>query len=57
MKLFDIFKRNPCKECVRYHNENNTCQSKKIYTCGTNPYVGFLDRMFCKPYRGNQNES
>lgn len=40
--------RNPCKECIYYFYENNTCQSKK---CATGGYgtVTFWDRLFCEP--------
>lgn len=27
--------RNPCKDCVYYHKENRTCQSKKCATGGS----------------------
>lgn len=40
--------RNPCKECVYYHPENNTCQSKKCETGGYG-YVGLWERLFCEP--------
>lgn len=43
--------KNPCKECVYYHKENNTCQSKKCAT-GDPGYVSIFDRLFCEPYRG-----
>lgn len=43
--------KNPCKECVYYHKDNNTCQSKKCATGGSG-YVSLFDRMFCEPYRG-----
>ena len=26
--------RNPCKDCIYYHKENGTCQSKKCATYG-----------------------
>lgn len=51
MKITERLKRNPCKECAYYHKENNVCQSKKVATCGANPYVSLRDRMFCKPYK------
>lgn len=43
--------KNPCKECVYYHKENNTCQSKKAATSGYG-YVTFWDRLMCEPNRG-----
>lgn len=42
--------RNPCKECDYYHEENNTCQSKKCSTGGCG-YITWIDRLFCKPYK------
>jgi hypothetical protein len=39
-------KRNPCKECMYYIKENNTCQSKKC--ASNNPYITKIDRMLCK---------
>ena len=47
MKLLDLFKRNPCKECKFYVEKNNTCQSKKC--ASNNPYITKLDKMFCEP--------
>lgn len=47
MKLKELIK-NPCKECVYYHEENNTCQSKKVATGGSG-YITVSDRLFCKP--------
>lgn len=45
--------RDPCKECLYYCLENNTCQSKK---CCTNKegYVTLVDKMFCEPYKGKE---
>ena len=40
--------RNPCRECVYYHKENNTCQSKKCATGGTG-HVSLFDMIFCEP--------
>lgn len=48
-------KRNPCKECVYYAKENGTCQSKKCSTGGYG-YVGWFDRLFCKPNRSKVKE-
>lgn len=48
--------KNPCKECIYYHKENNTCQSKKCATGGTG-YVTVLDRLFCKPYKPPKEET
>ena len=42
--------RNPCVECVYYHSENNTCQSKKCATGGTGR-ITWLDRLCCMPCR------
>lgn len=42
--------RNPCKECIYYHEENGTCRSKKCAT-GGDGYVTFWDRLFCDPYK------
>lgn len=56
MKISKLLKRNPCKECAYYHKENNVCQSKKVITCGANPYVSLIDRMFCKPYSVPERE-
>ena len=53
--LFKFIKRNPCKECVYYHPENNTCQSKKVATSGYG-YVPLMDRIFCEPYKGGEGE-
>lgn len=41
---------NKCKECVYYHESNNTCQSKKCATTREG-YATFIDRLFCKPYK------
>ena len=50
MKLLELFKRNPCKECMYYVSTNNVCQSKK---CASNsPYVTIIDRLFCEPRKG-----
>ena len=40
--------RNPCKECIYYHKENNTCQSKKCATGGLG-YITIFDRLLCEP--------
>lgn len=45
--------KNPCKECLYYVPENNTCQSKKGATGGAG-YVTILDRLFCEPYKGSK---
>lgn len=47
--MFKFLKRNPCKECMYYHKENGICASKK--TSSTNPYVTFIDKIFCEPRR------
>lgn len=36
-----------CKDCIYYHKENKTCQSKKCST-GGDGRVNLLDRLFCK---------
>lgn len=41
--------RNPCSECIYYHPENNTCQSKKCATGGAG-YVTWVDRRYCEKY-------
>ncbi len=43
---------NPCKDCIYYHKENRTCQSKKCAT-GGNGKVTLVDRLFCFPYKKN----
>ena len=40
--------RNACAECIYYHSENNTCQSKKCAT-SQEGYVTILDRILCRP--------
>lgn len=40
--------RNPCKDCIYYHKENKTCQSKKCATGGSGK-VSWVDRLFCSP--------
>jgi len=40
--------RNPCKDCIYYHKENKTCQSKKCATYGDGK-VSWIDRLFCSP--------
>ena len=47
--------KNPCKECIYYHKENNTCQSKKCVT-GGDGYVTFWDRLMCEPNRGERKD-
>lgn len=42
-----------CKECIFYHGENNTCQSKKC--AGVNDgRITLIDRLFCKPCKANK---
>ena len=36
--------RNPCKECIYFHKENNTCQSKKCATGGPG-YITVFDKL------------
>ena len=47
--------RNPCKECIYYISENNTCQSKKCATAHEG-YVTFFDRLFCEPCKPPEND-
>ena len=42
--------KNACKDCLYYHNDNNTCQSKKCSTHGRGD-INILDRLFCTPYK------
>lgn len=39
--------KNPCKYCIYFHYENNTCQSKKCATY--NGKITIMDKLFCKP--------
>lgn len=39
---------NPCKDCIYYVKENETCQSKKVATTKEG-YITFWDRLFCSP--------
>ena len=48
-------KNNKCKECIYYHESNNTCQSKKCAT-GREGYIGLSERLFCKPLRNGRNK-
>lgn len=45
--------KNACKDCLYYHNDNNTCQSKKCSTHGRGD-INILDRLFCIPYKKRQ---
>ena len=55
MKLKERLTRDPCKECLWYVKENNLCQSKKCSVQGGSyPFVTKLDRMFCEPYKGEE---
>lgn len=57
-KLPQWLKRNACKGCDYYCEENNVCQSKKCATCGTHPHPDCFDRHFCKPYKAeSENEA
>lgn len=47
--------KNPCEECLYYHKENNTCQSKKVST-GGDGYVTLIDRVLCEPHKGERKE-
>lgn len=55
-QIINWLKRNPCKECIYYRAQNGTCQSKKVATCGTHPYVNWIDRLFCEPYKAELKE-
>lgn len=46
MKLFNIFKRNPCKECDYYIKESNICQLKS--SAMDSPWPSLADRLFCE---------
>lgn len=48
-KLMELWKRDPCKECIYYSKENNVCHVRKIETCGNHPYVSRIDKMLCTP--------
>ena len=49
--------KNKCEECIYYHKENNTCQSKKCAT-GKEGYVTIFDRLFCEPRKkGDADDS
>ena len=54
-KVLNIIRRNPCKECMYYVPENNTCQSKKC--ASSNPYVTFTDRLYCEPAKPEGEEN
>ena len=47
--------KNPCKDCIYYTDENNTCQSKKCST-GLEGYVTFWDRLWCEPCKEEGEE-
>ena len=55
-KIIKWIKRNPCEECD-YYKPNGICQSKKVITCGNHPYVNFIDRLFCEPYKAESEEA
>jgi hypothetical protein len=48
--------RNPCKDCIYFHKENKTCQSKKCATGGSGK-VSWVDRLFCSPCKKNGGPS
>ena len=48
-------KRFPCKECLYYAPENNTCQSKKAATGGIG-VVGMFEKLYCEPYGRREDE-
>ena len=49
-KIKEFLYKNACNECDYYRKNNNTCQSKKVQTCGCHPYVNWIDRHFCEPH-------
>ena len=49
MNIIERLKRDPCKECDYYVPANGLCHSKKC--ASNNPYVTKFDRMFCEPYK------
>lgn len=44
--------RNPCNDCIYYHKENKTCQSKRCATGGSGK-VSWIDRLFCSPCKND----
>lgn len=48
--------RNPCKDCIYYHQENKTCQSKKCATGGSGK-VYWVDRLFCLSCKKNGGDN
>ena len=48
--------RNPCKDCIYYHKENRTCQSKKCATGGSGR-VSWVDRLFCSPRKKDRGDN
>ena len=35
--------RNPCKDCIYYHKENKTCQSKNVPLAVVEKCLGLID--------------
>ena len=50
-KIKRLLSKNACRECD-YYRENGVCQSKKVATSGCHPHVNWIDRHFCRPYKG-----
>ncbi len=50
-KIKEFLVRNVCMQCDYYNPENGTCESKKVKTCGLDPYVDWYDRHFCKLHK------
>lgn len=43
-----IKRKQRCKKCIYYHEENNTCKSKKCSSNGGYGYVTLWDRLWCR---------
>lgn len=54
-KLMSWLKKNACVNCDYYIKTNKTCQSKKCV--GVIPYVNWIDRHFCKPYKYSEEHN
>lgn len=56
MIIKEFLARDACSECDYYIPENGICQSKKCCTSGNHPYVNWIDRKFCKPYKAERRD-
>lgn len=56
MNIKEFLKRDVCSECDYYNPETGICQSKKCCTSGNHPYVDWIDRKFCNPYKAERRE-